>query len=91
MAGWFPSTIGPHRQWMEDVMRYAGLVAYAPELCRQAILAGRCANESHLLLHTVLSQMLQDDIEQLPEHALRHQLEMKYQAQLSLLDRPRPA
>jgi hypothetical protein len=72
-------------------MRYAGLVAYGPELCRQAILAGRCANESHLHLHAVLSEMLRTDLDHLPEPDLRQRLEMRYWARLSLPDRPRPA
>lgn len=65
-------------------MRYAGLVAYGPELCRQAILAGRCANESHLTLHAVLSEMLQDDLGEVPEGDLRQHLEARYRARLSL-------
>jgi hypothetical protein len=76
---------------MEDVMRYAGLVAYGPELCRQAILAGRCANESHMTLHTVLTEMLQDNLDGVPERDLRRRLEKRYRARLSLPDRGRRA
>jgi hypothetical protein len=39
----------------------------------------------------VLSEMLQTDLDDLPEPDLRQRLEMRYWARLSLPDRPRPA
>jgi hypothetical protein len=46
--------------------RYADLVALAPHLCREAISAGRGVNESHLLVHQVLAQMLHGQRDTIP-------------------------
>lgn len=55
-------------------MSYTDIVALGPELCREAVLAGRGVNESHLLVHHVLSDVLREDRLELPRGALREHL-----------------
>lgn len=68
-----------------EYMTYTDLVAIGPELCREAIRAGRGVNESHLLVHRLLSDLLREDIAHLPETALREQLSLRLRAQLGAL------
>jgi hypothetical protein len=67
-------------------MGYAGLVALGPKLCREAIMAGRCANESHLLLHAILTDMLREDINKLPSDTLQQRMQMRFRQELALHD-----
>ncbi len=67
-------------------MGFAGLVALGPELCREAIMAGRCANESHLLVHAILTDMLREDISKLPSDTLRRRMQMRFRQELALHD-----
>ncbi len=66
-------------------MTYTDVVAFGPELCREAIRAGRGVNESHFLVHRLLAELLREDITGLPETALREQLTKRLQAQLQAL------
>lgn len=55
-------------------MSYTELVALGPELCREAVRAGRGVNESHLLVHHVFSDVLREDLLNLSSDELREQL-----------------
>ncbi len=66
-------------------MTYTDIVAFVPELCREAIRAGRGVNESHFMVHRLLAELLREDIAHLPETALREQLTRKLRAELQAL------
>jgi hypothetical protein len=66
-------------------MTYTDIVALGPELCREAIRAGRGVNESHFMVHRLLAELLHEDIAHLPETTLRDQLTRKLRAELQAL------
>ena len=67
-----------------DTMPYRPieLVAFGPELCEQAKRAGKGVNESHLLVHRVLTEVLNEDLTKIPQSSLQAHLSHRLQATL---------
>lgn len=58
------------------------LVAFGPELCQEARRAGKGVNESHFLVHRVLTEVFQEDLTQVPQGNLQAHLSRRLQENL---------
>ncbi len=58
------------------------LVAFGPELCKEARRAGKGVNESYLLVHRVLTAVFNEDLTRVPKNSLQAHLSRRLQENL---------
>lgn len=63
-------------------MRYAQLVAFGPDLFREAARSGKGVNESYLFVHRVLAEVFREDLSTVSETGLRELLSRKLERQI---------
>lgn len=80
-GGW--SRIPLNTGW-SDTMQYrpTELVAFGPELCKEARRAGKGVNESYFLVHRVLTEVFHEDLTQIPQSSLQAHLSNRLQENL---------
>jgi hypothetical protein len=62
--------------------RHSDLIALGPELCEEARRYGKSVNESHLLVHRVLSEVFREDPAKVPHENLHAHLSGRLQRNL---------
>ena len=62
--------------------RPSELVAFGPRLCEEAKRAGKGVNESHFLVHRVLTEVFHEDLTKIPQSKLQAHLSHRLQETL---------